>query len=197
MSLQPSVVNARATQMFTGGDGAPRRSGEGAVATAPTFWVIKLAKEAVFELFLHHRDEVQRSWGTMLDQEEAVAYLVCDVVGLEILPEEARPVGKAAVKAVYEPKRGAKAKDALIKGAAAARRTRARQAAEKSSERAAGLDARSAEIDAERDADRAALWGTTPNVAALGCRRRASPARRRRGTSGTASCTRPTSAGPR
>ena len=49
---------------------------------------------------------MQRSWGTMLDQEEAVAYLVCDVVGLEILPEEARPIGKAAVKAVYEPKRG-------------------------------------------------------------------------------------------
>ena len=61
MTLQPSVINAKATQMFTGGDGAPRRSGEGAVATAPTLWLIKLAKEAVFELFLHHRDEVQRA----------------------------------------------------------------------------------------------------------------------------------------
>ena len=132
--------------------------------TAPTLWVIKLAKEAVYELFLHHRDELQRSWGTNLDQEEAVAYLVCDLVGLEILPREARTIGKATVKAVYEPKRGAKDKDALIKGAAAARRTRARQAAEKNSERAAGLDARLKEIDADRDADRAALWGTTPNV---------------------------------
>ena len=92
MTLQPSVINAKATQMFTGGDGAPRRSGEGAVATAPTLWLIKLAKEAVFELFLHHRDEVQRSWGTMLDQEEAVGHLVCDALGLEILPEEARTI---------------------------------------------------------------------------------------------------------
>ena len=164
MSLQPSVVNARAMQMFTGGDGAPRRSDEGPIATDPTLWLIKLAKEAVSELFAHHRNEVQRSWGSMLDQEEAVGYLVCDAVGMDILPEEARTIGKAAVKAVFEPKRGAKDADDKIKGAAAARRARARQAAEKNPERATGLEARLAEIDAERDAKRAALWAGTPNL---------------------------------
>ena len=51
MSLQPSILNARATKIFTGGDGAPRRSQEGAIMTVPTLWLIKLAKESVSELF--------------------------------------------------------------------------------------------------------------------------------------------------
>jgi len=36
---------------------------------------VKLSKEAVSELFEHRYDEVQSSWGAMIDQEEATGYL--------------------------------------------------------------------------------------------------------------------------
>ena len=66
--LQPAMLAVRATKMFTEGDGKPRRSREPALATTPTLWLVKLAKEAVSELFQHHRDAVRESWGEPLDQ---------------------------------------------------------------------------------------------------------------------------------
>ena len=88
--LTPSMMASRATCMFTEGNGKPRGSEEPAIATKPTLWLVKLAKEAVSELFVHHRDEVQQSWGEPLDQEEALGYLVCDALGCELVPDEAR-----------------------------------------------------------------------------------------------------------
>ena len=55
--LTPSMMASRATCMFTEGNGKPRGSEEPAIATKPTLWLVKLAKEAVSELFVHHRDE--------------------------------------------------------------------------------------------------------------------------------------------
>ena len=158
MDLIPSMLTARATKMFTGGAGGARASGEPAVATFVTPWLIKLAKETVSQLFDLHREDVQSSWGEPIDREEATGYLVMDALGIEILPDETRKLGKKAVKTVYEPKRGVKAKDESIKSAAAAKRAKARRAAERSDERRAGLQQKLAEIDAQRDADRAALW---------------------------------------
>ena len=59
MGLLPSMLVVRATKMFTGGIGAPRRSQEPDLATSPTPWLIKLAKEAVWQLFdLHQRRRI-------------------------------------------------------------------------------------------------------------------------------------------
>ena len=96
MELVPSMLASRAALMFTNGVGQSTRSKEPALATVPTRWLLKLAKEAVSELFVLQRDEVQRSWGTLLDQEEALGYLVGDSLGTELLPEEARKVGAMA-----------------------------------------------------------------------------------------------------
>ena len=98
MDLVPSMLASRATIMFAEGDGKPRQSGADKLAAAPTPWLLKLAKEAVAELFKLRRDEVQQSWGEPLDQEEAVGYLVCDALGSELLPAEARTIGKKAIK---------------------------------------------------------------------------------------------------
>ena len=159
MGLLPSMLAGRATKMFTGGNGAPRRSQEPELATSPTPWLIKLAKEAVHELFDLQRDEVQRSWGEVIDREEAVGYLLLDALGIEALPAEARDFGKKAIVTIYHPKKGLKQRDDALKGAAAAKRYKARQAAKKSEAAAAKLAERLAAIDAQRDADRAALWG--------------------------------------
>ena len=119
-----------------------------------TLKLIKLSKEAVHSLFEIHRDEVQRSWGSMLDQEEALGYLIADALSLDLLPEEARKVGKKAVQVHKK----AKETDDKLKGNAAARRTKARRAAEKESTLAEQLDERLAEIDTNCAEQRKAHW---------------------------------------
>ena len=98
--LVPSMLALRATKMFTEGDGKPSRSDEPALAAQPTLRLTKLAKEAVSELFEHHRDGVQESWGEPLDKEEALDYLVCAALCCELLPGEARTIGKKAAYAL-------------------------------------------------------------------------------------------------
>ena len=159
LDLKPSMLASRETRMFTEGIGKPRRSEEPAIATKPTLWLVKLAKEAVSELFVHHRDEVQQSWGEPLDQEEALGYLVCDALGCELVPDEARSIGKKATLAITCPSKGAK-----LKGSASAKRAKARKAAEKSEEKRAALRPKLAGIDAERDAKRVELWGSVLDV---------------------------------
>ena len=93
--------NSWAARMFTGGDGAPATPSDQPLVKKPTLQLLKLAgklaKEAVGDLFKMHREEVQRSWGRMLDQEEATGYLVCDALGCELVQEEARKIGKKVV----------------------------------------------------------------------------------------------------
>jgi hypothetical protein len=72
--LNPALLNQRATRMFTGGDGTPTAPSADPLVHHATLLLIKYSKEAVHDLFQQHRDEVQQSWGTMLDQEEAVGY---------------------------------------------------------------------------------------------------------------------------
>ena len=71
------------------------------------------------------------------------------------LEAEAREIGKAAAGLLTV----AKKKDNDMKGAAAAKRTRARKSAA-----AAQLDTALAAIDAERDEKRAALWGAPAHL---------------------------------
>ena len=111
MDLNPSMLASRATKMFMEGAGAPRQSHEPALATTPTLWLVKLARQAVSDLFGQHRAEVQESWGSALDQEEAVGYLIADALGGELVPAEARALGKKALLAITCPRTGAKKED--------------------------------------------------------------------------------------
>ena len=77
-----------------------------------------------------------------------------DSMGIELLPEEASRIGKAAATQL----KSTKEHDKALAGNAAAKRTQARKQASKNAERAADLDARLAKIDAEHDAARSKLW---------------------------------------
>jgi hypothetical protein len=172
MDITPSQVTLRATKMFTEGGGAPRMSKEPALAHDPNLWLVKLSKEAISELFEHRYDEVQSSWGAMIDQEEATGYLVCDAMNMEILPGKARTVGKKALKLL----KAAKKKDKKHRASARGKRHKARKAAGDDPERAGGLAARLATIDEECQAARAQLWGATVDLALPSGRLAAGPA---------------------
>jgi hypothetical protein len=148
-------------RMFTGGNGAPASSAMQKIAAEPTLQLIKLAKQATSDLFQSQRDEVQRSWGTALDQEEALAYLLADALDRELLPDEARKVGNKAVLLL----KSAKHKDDLLRGNASAKRSKARKAAEKDAARDAALEGRMAGIDSEFEAARVALWMQPVDIA--------------------------------
>jgi hypothetical protein len=162
--LDKELVAARARAMFLGGAGHPRRSGERPIATEATYDLVFLAKTVVLELFEQRRSEVRMvSETARLDQEEAVAYLLGDLLDYELLPEEARPIGKASqhAAAVYRGKpKGGKGKpsaDQRLKDKASTDRSKARAAAAKSEALAASLDARLEAIDEQLAADRREL----------------------------------------
>jgi hypothetical protein len=79
-----------------------------AIASEPTLWLIKIVREVVGKLFQRHRGQIQESWGSMLDKEEAVSHLVCDCLRKEIIASEARDIGKIAVLAITRARTGAK-----------------------------------------------------------------------------------------
>ena len=158
--LNLALINVRATRRFTGGDGTPTTASPDPLVAAVTLMLLKLVKEAIHDLFQQHHGEVQRSWGSMLDQEEAVGYLVCDALALDILPGEARTIGKKAVKLHKK----AKEADDKLKGLAAARRKRAREAAAKDETLAEQLDEKIAAIDKEIGEQRLAPWATVVDL---------------------------------
>ena len=168
-NLTSAMVRARAVNKFTEGAGAPRMTGEPRLATYATLWLVKLAREVVFELFDNKKNRVtiEESWGEMIDKEEAVAFLVADAVGVELLPTEARNIGVDMRTAITSKERppGAKVKEDKIKGNAAAKKSKARKAAEKDEAKAAGLAAKIKAIDDECLRQRVELWGADTPVA--------------------------------
>ena len=94
--LVPAMLNERTTVMFTEGDGKPRTSGKDILVKIPTLKLLKLARQAIFELFEQHAEAVQISWGTAIDMEEALGYVIGDALGVELLLDEARAIGKRA-----------------------------------------------------------------------------------------------------
>ena len=80
--------------MFLGGKGYPGRSGRGSVPIEATNELLHLAKTVVLELYEQRRSEVRWVKETaQLDQEEALAYLLADLLDYELLPEES-PIGR-------------------------------------------------------------------------------------------------------
>ena len=113
----------RAVIMFLGGKGHPGRSGRGSAATVATNALAHLARAVVFELYDQQRAEVRWLNETQqLDQEEALAYLLADVLDYELLAGEARAIGDVARRAAVVRRHARRAR-----GAAARRGRRVRR----------------------------------------------------------------------
>ena len=99
--LAASALKERAAVMFSGNSGAPVASGEAAAAKEPTFLLIRDAWTAIESLpaALFDKHAQHRPCG-LLDQYEAVAMLIADVLGEPLLPqgELSRAVGLKAYK---------------------------------------------------------------------------------------------------
>ena len=99
--LAASALKERAAVMFSGNSGAPVASGEAAAAKEPTFLLIRDAWTAIESLpaALFEKHAQHRPCG-LLDQYEAVAMLIADVLGEPLLPqgELSRAVGLKAYK---------------------------------------------------------------------------------------------------
>ena len=82
MDIQPSMVTLRATKMFTEGNGAPCMSKEPPLTSSATLWLVKLAKEAVFELFEHRRGGLEGSIWVNLSRD--FCFLACLFTSLRV-----------------------------------------------------------------------------------------------------------------
>eukprot|EP00966_Prymnesium_polylepis_P331165 7386729-Prymnesium_polylepis.1 len=96
----------------------------------------------------------------MIDRIEAMGFLVGDVLGVELLPPEARSWADKALEKMRElqktkPKPGPIEK---LRGAVGAKKSRARKAAEKSNEAAAALSGKLDTINADWTAALVIIW---------------------------------------
>ena len=107
---------------------------------------------------------MERSWGELIDQYEAVAYLVCDCLRIELLPEEVRGIATKAYTIIQHKKTGAKTADDKLKGNAAAKRSKARKNVEKKPELAAGLVEKINVINKACFDARVELWGADADL---------------------------------
>jgi hypothetical protein len=141
--LDKEDVTERAIALLLGGHGEPEASGKPAIASVASNELVHHAKIVVLELFEQRRAEVRMlSETARLDQEEALAYLLADLLGYELLADEARTIGKA---------------DQRLKDKASTDRSKARAAAAKCEAHTAGLEARLGAIDEQLERDRREL----------------------------------------
>ena len=97
------LLKQRADKMFSGATGAAVASGDGEATSAPSLQLVKDIVDVIFALEkarpeLFHRLAKQRPCG-LLDKYGASGMLLCDVLGLPLLPWAlAEPIGKAAAK---------------------------------------------------------------------------------------------------
>ena len=94
--LDAALVRARATKLLTEGDGELIHTREGPLAPFATSLLLKFSSEAVHELLEQQRDAVARSCGGQITKDLALGTLLGDILGIEMLAEEACKVGKAA-----------------------------------------------------------------------------------------------------
>ena len=147
----------RAESMFLGGVGAPRLSDSIVLVKSVDYLaigIVKVAKSVVHNMNVASNPEVRKSWGEPLDEMEALAYLIGDAVGRMLVDTEARAIGRELERQL----KAAKEESEKLRGNAAARRSKARKAAERDAAKEAGLAARLAAIDEDLAASRVALW---------------------------------------
>ena len=96
LELDPALVRARATRLLTEGDGALIISSEAPLAPFATHLLLKFTSEAVHDTFEQQREAVLLGCGGPITKDLALGTLLGDILGIEMLPEEASRVGKAA-----------------------------------------------------------------------------------------------------
>ena len=141
--LTADAVNQRAAELFPPGATMPAvKPSLPPVLEAPTNELARLSFGAANTVSLVRG---------VLAREEAAAHILADHVGVELLREEALPLGEQVRKAAV----AAKKKEEALKKAAASKRSDLRKKAEKSAELAAALDESLHMVDLKLAADRA------------------------------------------
>ena len=153
-----AALKERAVRMFVDRHGGLVESG-GALAIVPTYELVLHAQQAVHELWEQRRADICGSPerpDLQMDKEEGLGYLLGDVLRGQLLPEEARAIGKRAGKLASK----AKGELETAKAKAATKRSKRRAAAINCSEPGIGLDEACAAIDAEAADIRSAILAT-------------------------------------
>ena len=153
-----AALKERAVRMFVDRHGGLVESG-GALAIVPTYELVLHAQQAVHELWEQRRADICGSPerpDLQMDKEEGLGYLLGDVLRGQLLPEEARAIGKRAGKLASK----AKGELETAKAKAATKRSKRRAAAINRSEPGIGLDEACAAIDAEAADIRSAILAT-------------------------------------
>jgi hypothetical protein len=149
-------LKERAVAMFVDRRSDVSGSGLDAFAGEATYALVLHAQQAVHELWEQRRADICGSPARpdlQLDKEEGLGYLLGDVLRGELLPDEARAIGKRAGKLATK----AKGELESAKSKAKAKRSKVRAAAAKDAALAAGLDAAIGTIDAAASSARDAI----------------------------------------
>ena len=144
-SLTLTDVRQRAVELFFDGMCVPAfKPMLPAVIQRPTNEFIALVFDVAKEIKLVR---------VKLAREDAMGYLIADLLGVELLPEEALRLGESVRKAAIAAKDG----DLALKNGASAQKSKLRKKAEKDSVRAARLEAELLAVDAKAELARASL----------------------------------------
>ena len=135
------------------------------MATAATNEGYHLVKVGVHEVYEQNKGGVRMiSETAQLMQDEAIVYVLADLIGYDLLPAEAFALGATAREAYRhykgKPPKGAKPADQRLKDAASTAKSKARAAAAKDEALLEGLEERLADIDAVLATDRRVLART-------------------------------------
>ena len=155
IELNLDLVRQRAAELFPNGATAPAmKPRQPAIVQKATNKLVSLCFEA--------SKKVKRVRG-QLAGEEIAGYLVADYLGLELLTEEALPLGESVRKAAL----AAKEREKELKNGASAVKSKLRKTAEKNPARAASLDADVLKVDTALATDLAKLWRGEPTLNGL------------------------------
>ena len=166
--LSTERLTATVEEVCVGGTGRPETGRNGAIVQAASNALVWNIMVAIHQLYSARRSAVRWVTSTsQLDQEEALAYVLAQLLCYELLPEEARSIGNLARKAALAYKgrppgaKGAKLKpppvDQALKDQASKDKYAAKAAAAKDAELTAGIEQRLADIDAVLAAKRSRL----------------------------------------
>ena len=159
--LALTELKTRLARLITGGKGVPVDMGKLKVTDCCSLLDCKLCRQVVNAYFDACKlDAVQADYGDMIDRIEAMGFLIGDILGVELLPLEARSWADKALARMRElektkPKPGPIEK---LRGAVGVKRSRARRAAEKSDVAAAELSGKLEAINADWTAALVVIW---------------------------------------
>jgi hypothetical protein len=158
VTVTDEELERRLLRVVIGDMGEPGISGEPVRGLLARNSLLERIIDLVHTFFDHRKKEVRWVSPTaQLDRYEAIAYIIADLLDLELLLEEARPIGKRVQEHIRGKPRGVLARADALKGPAKDARSNARAKAKKDAELAATLERTIADIDAKRDDAIAAL----------------------------------------